>query len=95
MDLQTDDVRVRNITVTSAEGRIAWGYRAAATLKTCTLTRESGHWSLSASVVSHDDYRLAQRPLSFVVPQRPSWRWPVLELQIGDGTLTARLGPKE
>lgn len=87
--------QAKTLTLTCAEGVITWVYprNIAVTLRTVTLTREAGSWSLTGTIVSKDDYKASQRPLAFVTPN--GWRWPVSSLQITDGTLTASLGPKE
>lgn len=76
---------------------LRWGYTHAATLGTWTVTkREDGRWNLKATVVSADTFRVAQRPLVFEAPlNNGAWRWPVVELQVVDGSLTATLGPHE
>lgn len=81
-----------------AEGRVRWGYHQAALLRTCLVTwnHDEKVWELSATAASADAFRLSQRPLTFVVAHATGvWRWPVQELQIADGAVTARLGPKE
>jgi hypothetical protein len=84
------------LTVRGASAWLRWGYAQAATLRAWTVTREADAWTLSAAVVTTDAFRLSQQPLVFVAPhQGGSWRWPVESLQITDGTLVARLGPKE
>lgn len=84
------------MTVTAAEGRVAWGYHRAATLRPCTVTKTDGVWSLTGTVDTADAFRLSQRPLVFVVPHpHGTWTWPIEELQMAGASLTARLGPKE
>ena len=87
----------RCVTVTGVQGSVRWGYHRAVELGAYTVTRdEQGAWSLSGHVVSADTVRASQSPLVFVAPhQDGSWRWPILDLQLADGALTARLGPKE
>jgi len=79
-----------------AEGSLMWGYHVAATVRDWTVASDGAQRSLSAAIVRLDDFRLSQRPLMFVAPHRGgAWSWPVLELQAGDATLTARLGPRK
>lgn len=87
----------RNVTITGAVATLRWAYHQAAELRTWTVTKgEAGSFALSASVVSHDAFRVTQRPLVFVVQTANGpWRFPVLSLQIEGVTLTASLGPKE
>lgn len=83
-------------TVTVAEGRLRWGYHLAGTVRGGTVTCTDGAWSLVGTVAETDAYRLAQRPLSFVVMVKSgAWTWPIEALQIANGTLTARLGSPE
>lgn len=87
---------MKDLTVTVAAAQVRWGYHAAAALRDCTVTRSEEIWNLRGTIVSKNDLRLSQQPLSLVVTLRNgSWTWPVTELQTMDGVLTARLGPKE
>jgi len=84
-------------------GHIRWHYYTAAAINGYTVTRVSRdgrRWSLQATVVLSDSFKMAQRPLVFVAKhKRGEWRWPIehMELQTIHGlpTLTARLGPPE
>lgn len=84
-------------TVRGVEGALRWGYHAAGALGAWTVTKgDDGAWSLSATVVSLDTFKAAQRPLSFVATHATgAWRWPIETLEIQGAALTARLGPKE
>ncbi len=83
--------------ITGVTASLRWGYTQAATLGAWTTKkREDGKWSLSAAVLTSDTFKVAQRPLVFEAPHaKGAWRWPVLELQVVDGSLTATLGPHE
>ena len=83
--------------ITGVSSSLRWGYTSAATLGAWTVTkREDGKWSLSAAVLTSDAFRVAQRPLVFEAPHaKGAWRWPVLELQAVNGSITATLGPHE
>lgn len=73
-----------------------WGYHTAATVRDWTVTHEGGPRSLTATIVTLDDFRLSQRPLKFVVThQHGRWSWPIQTLQMGGASLTATLGPRE
>lgn len=85
------------LTIRGAEATVRWGYQPAAVLRSWTVSRDDGGpFTLAATVVSHNTYRLSQRPLVLVAPHATgAWRWPIDELQVVDGSLTARLGPRE
>lgn len=81
-------------------GRIDWGYFTAAAINGYTATQQAdGSWSLHATVVSFDAFKIRQRPLVFVAPhQDGEWRWPMKVVDLGEGhgprELHARLGPQ-
>lgn len=81
-------------------GRIDWGYFAAAAINGYSVRRQDdGTWALRATVVNFDAFKLRQRPLVFIAPhQDGEWRWPVQQIDLGDGTgpreLRAMLGPQ-
>lgn len=75
-------------------GLVKWSYYTAAAINGYTVTRSESVWTLQASVVASDAFKLSQRPLVFVAPHaKGEWRWPIESLYIVDGTLTARLCP--
>lgn len=79
-------------------GQVKWSYYIAAAINGYTVTREGSQWSLSATVVLSDAFKLSQKPLMFVAPhQHGEWRWPITDLQLNkeSGQLTAQLGPPE
>lgn len=83
-----------SLSVKGVVGQIKWAYYTAAAVNGYTVTRTGGEWSLRGVVVNADAFKLAQRPLIFVAPtDKGEWRWPILELDIAAGALTARLGP--
>lgn len=81
-------------------GRIDWGYFAAAAINGYTAQRLSdGSWSLTATAVTFDAFKIRQRPLIFVAPHKDGeWRWPIKSLDMGDGhgprKVQAVLGPQ-
>ena len=81
--------------ITGVEGQVTWSYYTAAAVHGYTITRTDGAgWSLRGFLGAADAFKLAQRPLVFVAPHaKGAWRWPITELQIADGALTATLGP--
>lgn len=81
-------------------GHIKWEYYTAAAINGYTVTRanDGQHWSLTATVVLSDAFKLAQRPLTFVAKHaKGEWRWPIdtLTLQADRHQLTAQLGPPQ
>lgn len=90
-------------------GHIKWHYQIAAEIRGYTVSRSlDKRWSLRATVVSADAYKLDQRPLAFVAPiknrvwdaassqwvegDEGEWRWPVESLQVDGSTVVAQLG---
>jgi hypothetical protein len=52
--------------------------------------------ALTATISDSNANWLSQRSLVFVITDAQGvWTWPILELQITDGALRARLGPRE
>lgn len=78
-------------------GELAWHYYTAAAINGYAIARNhKGEWSLTATVVLADAFKMAQRPLTFVAKHaKGEWRFPVLGLELHDSRLTARLGPPE
>jgi hypothetical protein len=81
--------------LTGVVGRIDYGYFPAATLEGFTITRTpAGVYRLRGRCVQANTFNLSQRPLVFVVPtQLGDWRYPIEDLTIADGHVSARLGP--
>jgi hypothetical protein len=79
-------------------GVVKWAYYNAAAIEGYTVTRTKGSasWSLRATVILSDSFKLSQRPLMFEAPHQGGvWRWPIEEFSIVNGTMTARLGRLE
>ena len=76
-------------------GRITWSYYTAAALHGYTVTRSpENRWTLVATPVQMDAFKLAQRPLHFVAPhERGEWRWVIETIDVGPTELRATLGP--
>jgi hypothetical protein len=80
--------------------RIDWGYFAAAAINGYTVQRlEDGAWTVRATVVTFDAFKIRQRPLVFIAPHRDGeWRWPVQTVDLSEGygprELRATLGPQ-
>lgn len=78
--------------VRGVEGQICWGYLPAVVFGPWTYEGHGSTGTLTAQVVSSDEFRLEKQPLVAVVPMgRATWRWSVITLQISGATLTASL----
>lgn len=81
-------------------GRIDWGYFAAAAINNYSARQlADGSWSLAATVVTFDAFKIRQRPLVFIAPHKNGeWRWPITTIDLGEGhgprELRATLGPQ-
>lgn len=85
----------RGLTIRGEVGQIRWSYFIAAAVQGYRVRRlPDDTWRLRGTVVAADAFKLAQRPLVFVAPhERGAWRWPIVDLDLHAGALTARLGP--
>ena len=90
-------VMASKVTVHGPAGEVRWGYYPAAAVGAWTITAGSNGSVLTATVTRSDPYRLRQPALRFQITRQDgrSWSWPIIELSIADGTLTAALGPQE
>lgn len=75
-------------------GRMDWGYFAAAAIHGFTAQQlADGSWSLHATVITFDAFKIRQRPLVFIAPHKDGeWRWPVRTVDLGDAQ---QGGPRE
>lgn len=91
------DFEQRTGRLTGLEGTIVWAYYDAAKVARYTATRaQDGGWHLRGTVVLSDAFKMAQRPLLFVITHASGqWKWIIRECHITDGQLTATLGPIE
>lgn len=72
------------------------GYHVAGTLGAWTVTKTEHGWTLTASVLTSDAFRVSQRPLAFVAKHQTGlWCWPITTLQMTGASLSAELGPME
>lgn len=84
-------------------GRIDWGYFAAGAINGYTVQQlPDGTWTLRATLVNFDAFKIRQRPLVFIAPHKEfdratgkivsegEWRWPVKTLDLSEGS-----GPRE
>lgn len=76
--------------VQGSHGEIRWGYLPAIVFGPWSFEGQSHEGTLSAQIVSRDEFRATQGPLVVVVPAgRVTWRWSVRDLQISGDRLTA------
>lgn len=86
----------KNVTVRGVNGSLMLGYQIAGSLGAWTVTRSDDVWSLTATVVNTNAFRISQRPIVFEARHAKGvWRWPITSLQIAGASLTAVLGPPE
>ncbi len=86
------------------KAEIRWHTYPAAAILGFTIARApAGGLALRGTVVLSDAYKLAQRPLTFVIPVRlgkppkqrdHEYRYPIESFTLVDGALTATLGPR-
>ena len=83
--------------ISGVVGQIKWSYYIAAAIHGYTVTREGPRaFLVRGTVVMSDPFKLSQRPLVFVAPHaKGEWRWPILDFELRDGVVTARLGAPE
>lgn len=80
------------VSIKGHQGEIRWVYLPAITFGPWSYSGEKGSGTLTAQVVSCDEYRMRQRPLVAVVPVgRSEWSWSVTDLQFSGTTLIASL----
>jgi hypothetical protein len=85
------------LSISGVVGHVKWAYYTAAAVNGYKVTRSADNrWSLRGTIVLADAFKLSQRPLMFVAPtEKGEWRWPIVDLQIISGELTAQLGPPQ
>lgn len=84
------------VAIRGVVGQIKWAFYVAAAINGYTVTREAEQWTLRATVVSSDAFKLSKRPLLFVAPHaQGEWVWPIQSFQIESGLLRAALGAPE
>jgi hypothetical protein len=91
---------MRDCPIKGVVGRLDWGYFAAAALNNYTVRRcADGSWTLRATVVNFDAFKIRQRPLVFIAMHKDGeWRWPVRSIDLGEGhgprQIQGTLGPQ-
>lgn len=85
------------MTLTGAEGEIRQGYFVAAEIGSWSFTGDRTGGVLTAPVRSKNAFRLEQPGLTVVVPfgQNGKLRWPILAMQIANGSVTVTVGERE
>lgn len=79
-----------SLNVSGQEGTIRWSYLPVVSFGRWSYEGVGKVGTLTAQIVSCDEFRITQRPLVVVVPAgRAEWRWSVRDLQINGSTLTA------
>jgi hypothetical protein len=77
-------------------GHIKWGHYTAAAINGYTVTprnKARTEWSLVATVVLADAFKMAQSPLVFVAKHaKGEWRFPIRRFDRNEYRLTATLG---
>ena len=83
--------------ITGVVGQIKWAYYMAGAINGYRVERVGlDGWTLAGTLVMHDPFKLAQRPLTFIAPHKfGEWRWPIEALEIHGDQISARLGPIE
>jgi hypothetical protein len=80
-------------------GSIKWGHYTAAAIHGYTVTptdKTLTAWTLTATVVLADAFKMAQTPLVFTAKHaKGEWRWPIKTLTRSEASLTATLGPPQ
>ena len=80
------------LSIRGHRGEVRWSYLPAVTFGPWSFDGDSRSGTLTAQVVSCDEFRVSQTPLVVVVPAgRAEWRWSVDDLQISGEALTARV----
>src|SRR5262249_61866359 len=94
-----EDLAVKEtLDIPGFKGSITWHHYTAADVVGFTLTRtRHGHWSVKATIVNDNAFKMAQRPRVFRVPTiRGEWRWPITsDASSANHVWQAELGPME
>jgi hypothetical protein len=91
----------RNLRLRGTAGSVLWGYRTVASVRHWTIVRKEDKpiWFLSASLERADAFQLRQTPLLFTAPRVGAknglWCFPLIDVQVANGQLRAKLGPPE
>lgn len=89
----------RHLRLRGGAAAILWGYRPAATLRSWTIAKVDGQWTLTATIERAEAFLCRQRPLLFTAPRTGAhdgfWAWGIESMDVGTQQLRARLGPPE
>jgi len=87
------------VEITGVAAAIEWSYYVAATVGgfVARRDRDTKTWSVEGVITSADPFKLAQQPLTFIVPHKTgALRWPILDpIHPAAGPFYARLGQPE
>lgn len=85
------------LTIRGGRGALLWGYRTAAAIRSWTISKSKGHWTLVASLERADAFQCRQKPLIFSAPRQGGfWAWPLDgPAEISGTVLRAKLGHPE
>lgn len=85
------------LTMHGGEATITWAWHTAAVCKSWRVHKSpQGKWSMVATVVRADPFKLQQQPLLFSAPRKGGrWCWPVRAVTLEQTQITAALGPME
>ena len=87
---------MNSLNLSGHEGLLRWGYRTAAQLGSWRYTGAGDSGTVTAQIVSSDEFCLEQAPLIAVMPMgRAVWRWAVTSLSINGSTLTFSVARQE
>lgn len=86
-----------SLTIKGRDALIRWGYHTAAALAAYEMTGTGATATVTAQVVTADDFKLSQQGLTFRIPRQngPHWDYAVQSLQIAGGTVTATVSLQE
>jgi len=86
----------RQLTLRGGAASLLWGYRPAVTLRSWTIAKTDGQWTLTGTIDRVDRFMARQTPLLFTAP-RPQgfWAWGVESVHVGTSQVVAKLGPPE
>ena len=78
------------LTIRGREALLRWGYHTAATLAAYEMTGTGATATVTAKVVSADNFKLQQQGLTFRIPRQngPHWDYAVQSLHVADATVT-------
>lgn len=86
------------MTITGQSGSVRWGYLEALRFRAWRFEGTSRHGGQIVGTVEGepDAFRVTQAPLEVWLDmgQAGAGRWPVLALSLGDGQLSASVGPR-